>query len=231
MAYCRSQSAVKYHDEKAVAVSLACRSWLCPDCAPDRKKRLIAEAIGGDPNTFLTLTIKPAPGETPPEAAKRLSQSWRLLRLRIIRRYKFARLPFLAVMEPHLSGFPHLHILMRSPFIPWRWLAKQMQEISGSPRLKIERLDRAHKAATYCAKYCGKCATKIGTAKRYWQSQDYDLRPEADPRKLDPGGSAWNCLPNRLGELERMWRSYGWTITRPSLHRIEASWESAGGSP
>lgn len=182
MAYCNECVAVKDETVAKTAVSLACRSWHCDQCAPKRKKQLIAEAMGGAPCTFLTLTFRVRAGITPDEAAPMLSRAWRIIRKRLMRKYHWKRLPFLAVMEKTKRGWPHIHLLLRSRFIPWKLLSKWMAELCDSPNVLIEKIDNKKRAAGYCAKYCSKAAEKFPTAKRYWQSQDYDLRepPEKD---------------------------------------------------
>lgn len=189
--YCGEQTAVKRENEGILAVSLRCRAWTCPDCADIRKKGLMAQAIGGSPRTFLTLTTRRDENVTPHQAALATSRAWRLLRLRIIRHYRLKRLPFLAVMEPHVSGWPHLHIMLRMPYVPWAWLRDQWEDITGSRGVRIEHIDNQGRVAKYVAPYCSKCAVKIGTAKRYWQSQDYDLRTDKPVKQKFAPGEGW----------------------------------------
>lgn len=151
----------------------------------------MAQAIGGAPRTFLTLTTRREAGQSPDIAALKSSHAWRLLRLRIMRRYRLKRLPFLAVMEAHKSGWPHLHIMLRMPYVPWAWLRAQWQELTGSPGVTIQHIDSQARVAKYVAPYCSKCAHKFGTAKRYWQSRDYDLRPPREAKPTHKPGEGW----------------------------------------
>jgi len=178
MSYCRECIAVKAEGHIQTAVSLKCRSWGCELCEPRRKKQLIAEGMGGAPCTFLTLTYRARSTETPDEAAPKLTRAWRLVRLRLMRKFHWRKLPFLAVMEKTENGWPHLHILLRTRYIPVKLISQYMQEIVDSPVVWIEKINNKSRAAGYCAKYCGKAANKFKTAKRYWQSRDYDLRED-----------------------------------------------------
>lgn len=191
VSYCNEQTAVKHENGGLVAVSLRCRAWTCPECSDQRKRQLIAEAIGGQPNKFLTLTMKPTPGITPDAQALKLSRAWRLLRLRMQRRNPGEKFPFIAVIEKHKSGWPHLHILFRGGFIPWKWYRFHWLQITGSKILRIEHLVQSRKAAVYCSKYCSKATQKYQTAKRYWQSRDYDLRPEPEEKPKPEPGFGW----------------------------------------
>ena len=191
MSYCNETSAVKCDAKSALVVSLKCKSWNCPDCMPKRKAQLIAEAIGGKPDMFLTLTSRKRDGVPPHTAALELSRAWSLIRKRLMRKPQYKKLPFIAVLEKHKSGWPHMHILLRAKFIPHALLSEWMEEICDGPVVWIERLRDPKKAGVYCSKYCGKAEDKIGTAKRYWQSRDYDLREEKDPQKTNPDSRPW----------------------------------------
>jgi len=85
MTYCGQHSLVNDEGAQRTIVSLRCRSWLCPNCYPDRRLRLIANAFGGRPNTFLTLTCKRTEDGNPEERAAALAHAWRILRKRAIR--------------------------------------------------------------------------------------------------------------------------------------------------
>lgn len=256
MSYCCSEIVVKTVDRVKTAVSLRCRAWTCPDCAPQRKNQLIAEAIGGQPNTFLTLTSRRVHNKTPDQAAKQLSHAWRLIRLRYMR-YKpeldkwraqcrdakangralptkpklptkngklvLRKLPFAAVIEATKLGWPHLHILLRSVWIDQAWLSAQMAELHDSPHVWIERIDRKSIIAGYVAKYAGKCAHKFGTAKRYWKSQDYELRPPQKERFKASAGEGWERWQMTIGRWIADLRTCGFVTERLSMHKATAA--------
>lgn len=222
MSYCGEQTAVKHETYGFSAVSLRCKSWLCPGCQDGRKKALIAQAIGGKPTKFLTLTSRRRDGLTVEAAAKEISHAWRLVRLRIMRRLKTGKLPFVAVMERTKQGWPHLHILCRMPWFSQKQISIWMKEILDSPVVWIEHLDKAHKAAVYCSKYASKCEQKIGTSKRYWQSQDYDLRPEREPKPVYGPGWGWEMWPITLTRWQENQEAFGLTVVRKSSFKSHA---------
>ena len=178
MPYCGETSLVKHQGPLRTVTSLRCRSWKCPDCVDGRRRRLIAELLGGQPGVMLTLTHKPQPGQSVEEAAAALSHAWRLLRLRAMRHYNLTKLPFMAVFEATKLGRPHLHILLRVKWLDQQWLSTQMDDIIQSPVVHIRRLDSKGRAAAYVAKYCGKSPHQFAKCKRYWKSQDYEQRPK-----------------------------------------------------
>lgn len=203
MSYCGEQSAVKNEGPALVAISLKCRSWLCPNCTDGRKKQLIAQGFGGSPNKFITLTHRNDGTRTPDECAKRLSWAWRICRQRLMRKYKWKKFPFLAVIEKHKSGWPHIHILARSKFIPWLDISNIMKELIDSPRVRVEAIQSEKQCMGYCVKYCGKAAEKFATAKRYWQSRDYDLRDPPEPKDKHIPGQGWDMWPVTLHQWVR----------------------------
>jgi hypothetical protein len=222
MTYCGERCMSRRDGAIKVAVTLRCRSWGCDECADRRKKQLIAQAIGGKPNLFITLTIRRHPGRTPESAARELARGWRLLRLRIMRDRKWKRLPFIAVFEPHASGWPHIHILLRSKYIDQAWLSTQWLDITkDSFKIDIRRTDDPGRSAGYCAKYCGKGTAKFGTCKRYWQSADYDLRAKKEKPKFEPG-FAWEREDICLSRWCRAWTELGYSIVHVSHHEAHA---------
>lgn len=85
MTYCGERTLVKAKLDHIEATTLKCRSWTCPDCEPQRKRQLLAQALRGKPNTFITLTVKRSRYADPSMAAQALAQAWRLIAKRALR--------------------------------------------------------------------------------------------------------------------------------------------------
>jgi hypothetical protein len=212
MPYCGSASLVKHYITSKSARVLKCRSWSCPDCQPDRHKRLVREGRGGNPNTFLTLTIRANQGDDPTRNAQRLIDAWRLCRLRLMRHRKMKHFPFLAVVEAHKSGQPHLHILGRFPYIPQAEISEIMVELIDSPHVDIRRINNPSMVAGYVAKYVGKQPHQFGTCKRYWKSRDYEQDQRWRSRRRIPDGAFYTRTPSPLWRLEIFWKENGWLV-------------------
>lgn len=223
MAYCRERSIVNHSPTEYTAVSLKCRAWTCPDCADMRKSQLTAECIGGNPNTFLTLTYRSRADRSPNQAALELSRAWRLCRLRLMRFHKLKKLPFMAVIESTVNGWPHLHILLRSRWLSRDVIVRAMSELVDSPIVNIQRIDSKGRVAAYCSKYASKAAHKFGTAKRYWQSFDYDEREDTDPRKKPMPGRGWEQSRQSVKVIAAGWISLGYTVKWEGLWKARAS--------
>lgn len=221
--YCGERSIVKYRPDSRVVASLTCRAWTCPDCAPQRASRLVAECHGGAPNTFLTLTSRKRPNQTANEAALALTRAWRLVRLRLMRKAGIKRLPFMAVMEATKAGWPHLHILLRSLWIDREQVSAWMSELIDSPVVDVRRIDNRAKVAAYVAKYASKAAHKFGTAKRYFKSRDYELRSEDELQKFKKGGGGWLNSEKHVRWWSRLLEGQGFSVVWEGPRRIVAT--------
>jgi len=139
-----------------------------------------------------------------------------------MRKYKLKKLPFAAIMEAHRSGWPHLHILLRSIWIDQRWLSDQMQIIADSPVVWIERIDNKAKVSGYVAKYCSKAAHKFGTAKRYFFSRDYDLLPADEKAKFAKSLYRWDRQDLSLARYADALRQLGFAVSYTSTRQFRA---------
>lgn len=172
--FCREWTLVKSTDSARLAKPLTCKSWGCEYCQPTRRAQLMAKAASGLPNRFLTLTCNPAYGDSPYHRLRLLSHAWNVIVKRLRRVYGVAGVQYLAVVEATKRGEPHLHILLRSPFIPHDMLSQAMDELTHAPVVDIRKIRNTAEVVRYVAKYVAKRPAQFGTAKRYWQSKDYE---------------------------------------------------------
>jgi len=136
-------------------------------------------------------------------------------------RFKGSSLQYLAVVEAHKSGWPHLHILCRSEWIDQDWLAEQTKELLDAHRVDVERITKKSQVNAYVAKYCGKCVHKFGTTKRYWKTATYELTKYQKPTSKEPPW--WDQWHSRQGviKLSESWRSMGWHVEMKSWWHAE----------
>ena len=208
---CQAQSLVKDGDRWGVAIPLYCRSWGCETCQPKRARQLICRGIRGKPNRLITLTSSSKSGETVEERAAALANAWRVTVRKARRLWPGQPIEYLAVFERTQRGEPHLHILVRGPFIPQGWLSGQMRERIGAPIVDIRLIREPEKAASYVAKYIGKDPTRFGSCKRYWATPGFDIEPAIDDdpifdwidwgrddRSIHAIHHSWLCLGRKL---------------------------------
>lgn len=174
-----------------------CHSWKCRTCFPGRAKRLRKDAYDGRPTKFLTLTVDPAQFPDKHKAAHALVVAWRRMREAIQKSKGLRPIPFIAVFEAHKSGWPHLHILCRMPFVPQTWISDYMGRRLNSPICWIQALKSRKKAAGYVSKYIGKAPEQFIGCKRYWRNRAYIVRfkPPKDPTKT------WTLTETSMEEI------------------------------
>jgi len=189
--FCREWTLVKHCENVRLVKPLFCKSWGCELCQPLRRAQLMARAASGAPNRFLTLTVNPRVGDSPADRLRMLSHAWNVLVKCLRREHGTAAVQYLAVVESTKAGEPHLHILLRSPFIPQGWLSARMAELTGSPIVDIRKIHNTTQAVRYVAKYVGKRPAQFGTSKRYWLSKDYEPAYDAPPRDPATIAGAW----------------------------------------
>lgn len=94
------------------------------------------------------------------------------------------RLPYMAFLEATKAGEPHLHILLRCPYIPQDWISEQMRDLIGAGVCWIEKIGSTKRAIRYVTKYVTKAPAQFGATKRYWVSRDWEVNrgdlPERD---------------------------------------------------
>lgn len=193
------------------AVTLKCRRWSCDICRPGNRWEVIRKAEDGKPTTFLTLTVNPSRYECPDDAARDLKEAFVKLRKEIKKKYDIDKLPFIAVFERTQAGWPHMHLLIRSKYIHWKWISLVMKRLIGAQCVDIRRITKRKGAAHYISKYIGKDPHSFVGCKRWWRSHNYDLgrEPPADRIKW---GHRWEKAEVHLSRYREVLEDNGCTI-------------------
>lgn len=197
---CGEASIVKTSGRELIGQPLKCRSWLCDQCCDLRRQQLEALAFTGQPTRFLTLTSRHVQHLTATQAANNLRDAWRILYHEIVRKHGKDRVSCLSVFEETKTGWPHLHILCRMPWVSQAWLSQRMKALTGALIVDIRRLRGVRMVARYVAKYIAKNPVRYEGCKRYWRSQDWDLSPPEDEAPVAREGE--DCGTDRRGLIE-----------------------------
>lgn len=232
MTVCGGWSLVRHDASGTRAITLWCRAWSCSDCMPHRLAGLKRLARDGQPTTFLTLTVNPATGQSPEGRARELVDAMRIMLKRAKRKFRKSEIEYLAVFEETKKGEPHLHMLMRAPFVPQKWISATMDELIAAPIVDIRRVTSARLAAQYVAKYVAKGPKSFGSLKRYWATPKYDLTaPEA--RVVDAErGTGWWVVKEPLFIIAEQWlglrRVVEWVTQNEIFTGTGTAWRGAG---
>lgn len=190
--YCGSKTIAIARDRTASAFPLRCRAWTCPKCAPRRRRQLIADAMDGAPNRFVTLTVNPHCFDSAAERGARLSKAWRDYVKHWRRLRPSQALQYLVVVELTKRGEPHLHIMIRGGRVPQAELSKFMNEAIGAPIVDVRMVRDQTQVAQYVSKYISKRPIRLGSLKRYWRSLGYFTDEIKAKRRLkQPKRAIW----------------------------------------
>lgn len=194
MVLCTERSLVKHDLSTLVVKPLRCKCWGCSHCVHQRRRDLWHKAVKGRPRIFLTLTMRPDPASTPDQQAQALVVHFRAMRQFLMRRLKRKSPTFLAVVEAHESGWPHLHILIRSGFIDRRLIKAWWEQRTGSFMVDIRLAKGPRQVASYVSKYVSKNPARFEHVKRYWCSQDWDPPRQAQERPQGDEFTWWESI-------------------------------------
>ncbi len=145
---------------KAVYKRMWCNTYGCPQCGPRRyrraRKAIAAAAEQWRLTKFWTLTLDPK--KIPPEAGLRarikyLRECWRKLRVYLQRKHG-RTIAFIAVVELHQSGVPHLHVLI-GEWIEHAWMKRAWSAVGGGEIVWVEPVT-IRRVSAYLAKYVTK---------------------------------------------------------------------------
>jgi len=197
---CASGVLVKSDRRGVDLVACRCRSWFCPPCAGQRRRKVQNDILSGSPMSFMTLTWATRRNLPPDAARSEMGLAWKRLVARIKRKWPGQEFEYAVVVEKTKRGFPHLHIAFRGPYIPQNWLSDVWCALLGACIVDIQTCRSQSDVAGYLAKYLSKDPTKLGTGKRYWFSQGYrpaeeDQEPDARPR------ASWKWENNHIAQI------------------------------
>ena len=137
------------------AVRLDCKCWDCAYCGPRKAWRykqaisLIAERRSL--TRFLTLTLDPSKIDGDP--VRYLRGVFNKFRVSLLRKFGCS-VTYIAILEFHQSGIPHLHVLI-DRFVLQRWISESWSALGGGKIVDIRSVD-VHRISHYLAKYLTK---------------------------------------------------------------------------
>lgn len=139
----------------AYLLSIGCRRWDCTQCAALRKAHLVRRIVAARPNRFITLTCRH--DGTPEQRLHEIKRGLTRLTAELRKQHEFE---YARMLEQCQDGFPHFHLLARSPFIPQPELKKLWARFTTATIVDIRKAYGA--SASYVAKYITKARDKDG---------------------------------------------------------------------
>lgn len=213
MPICSTNTLVNGTNVHGEIISLRCKRWQCEHCNPLNRYQVMQAAKRGMPNLFVTLTVPPHKYDSYDDQARDMRRGLVLLRRHIEKRFRVKNIPFIVVFEKHKSGAPHMHLLMRGPYMHQRVLLALWRNIMGSGGVNIKFIRNTAKVLFYITKYIGKDLAKFEGCKRYWKSQNYEVeKAEREPIKLY--GDGFRLHRGDLGYVRLRLANEGYIITK-----------------
>lgn len=189
--------------------------------------KVMHAARKGEPNLFLTLTCKPGRFASPHDAARDMKRGLVLLRRRIQRKWGVKNLPFIVVYEKTQAGWPHMHLLLRAPYMHWKVLRAMWQELTGAHQVDVRFIKNKSQVLFYVTKYIGKALHAFEGCKRWWRSHNYNVIEEAPFQPRQYGRPGYNERTT-IAEFKAVLRKRGVFIEAETPHRVRwrASWDT-----
>jgi hypothetical protein len=208
--------------EKVSAFHPNCKQWGCTSCGPELQKKLIATALSGHPNKFLTLTVDPKICDASEKNRVLITKHFNLFMRWWRRQFPNVPIEYLWRIERHKSGQPHIHILIRSPFLHWTQISKAWKRITGAYIIRIKAIDSTARAAYYVSKYMTKDCSNWKNKRIFSKSRGYVLEPITNikPRSATAQLRVMNHLP--MERYVELLREDGFIITSRTIWRCEA---------
>lgn len=173
------------------------------------RRRLIHLVSEAPPQRMLTLTAWTKAFDDPQDAARRMARQFPRLIALLRRALPQAPIEYLAVWERTQAGWPHLHVLLRGPYVPHALVSQLWARLMNSPIVHLKRLDDSAAGARYVAKYLTKDPDPFGQGRALRASRGFlvePMRPQST-RECTLGrvdlyeGNVWEWL---LAELQNL---------------------------
>lgn len=185
-----------------------------------RRSQLLAKCAAGEPSRLLTLTVNPAVGNDPEDRLLLLANAWRIIVKRLRRERGKGTVEYLAVVEYTKAGEPHLHILLRSGYVPQHVLSEWMAELINAPIVDIRAIKNQKEVIRYVAKYVTKDLEAGANRKRYWSSGAWEQPREAAPSDAQILQARWVIDRRGLVDIAREYTYRGFLCRAAGLNAI-----------
>jgi len=144
---------------KLKIVPLYCHKWTCDHCRKLKSKKWKDIAMSGQPERFITLTLRAQKKLTAKYQARIIKDAFTKLVKDI--RHDYGEMEYLMVFELTKQGTPHVHIMQRGAFIPKGWLSRKWQKYTGSFIVDIKSIRDPRDVSRYMMKYLGKALSDV----------------------------------------------------------------------
>jgi hypothetical protein len=167
--------------ERGVIMAITCKRWGCSVCGRRRVTALAKKTAASKPNRLVTLTLRPEDWTDPRSAFEKTAPKVNIL-AREARR-EWGEWEHLRVLEVTKKGWPHYHLVVRSPFIPLDWVKRHWRRMTGAYIVDMRQIKDSFGVYLYVVKYLAKQAYIPWTDRRVSQTKGFFLPEQFEPRE------------------------------------------------
>lgn len=184
-----------------------CHSYFCEKCSKIKRMNLLSrlkKCFNENDYRFLTLTLDQNK-YTPIEAINNISHFFELLRKRL--KYENYNFNYFKIVELQKNNIAHLHIILNM-YIPNDLIKKHWLDITGSPIIKINKIDSIGKLSVYLLKYLSKNIASYHTElfyftnKRRYSYSKYLGMPKLDKKNYIDTNIFFNAETNFTDKIK-----------------------------
>lgn len=164
-------------------IRVVCKTWACPYCGPIKRATLAADVKRAKPNRFITLTTAGHSAASPREVFDATRRQ--LSELAKVLRRDHGEFEYLRCLEQHKSGYPHYHLIVRSPYLAKHELSRHWQHFTGAYIVDVRKVSDDDRSVKYIMKYLGKQDAVTFTTRRLsWTKNFFPPREKQPPSEI-----------------------------------------------
>ena len=139
-----------YFNENII-IALTCKRWGCRYCGENKARALGLRVASAEPNRLITLTVSNSAWGSPREAFEGTRRQ--VAELTKVIRKKAGSFEYVRILEVTKKGWPHYHLVARSPYIKQSWLSSAWSGLTGAPIVDIRSIKKVEYVYSYVVKY------------------------------------------------------------------------------
>lgn len=154
-----------------IVLQVKCKRWGCRHCGERKMSHYAHKVSAAEPNRLITLTVWTEAYETPRHGYDETRRGVSRMVQKLRRRFK--EFEYFRVLEATKKGWPHYHLVVRSPYIPQPLLVELWSHEAKSKIVDVRKVNRPSEVYNYVMKYLGKQKHVPWTNRRVCWSRNF----------------------------------------------------------
>ncbi len=164
--------------ERWCVIQIRCKRWGCRHCGERKIRHFGLKCQNAEPNRLITLTVDTKIWESPREAFEGTKRM--VTRLAVKVRRAFGEFEYFKVLEVTKKGWPHYHLIVRSGYIPHRFLSDEWNHLTGAPIVDVRKIKKPADVYFYIMKYLAKqkyipwTDRRVSWSKHFFEKENFE---------------------------------------------------------